>query len=63
VSYKPTTHSKEQAQKRGISDPDIKRAKAEGKMSLSIHLNGDEDTNESRSEIRWWGDRLEETFE
>jgi hypothetical protein len=63
VSYKPTTHSKEQAQKRGISDPDIKRTKAEGKMSLSIHLNGEEDTNKAKAEIRWWGDRLKESFE
>ena len=40
VSCKHTTHSKEQAEKRGISDRDVKGAKAEGKVSLSIHLNG-----------------------
>jgi len=34
----------------------------EGKMSLSIHLNGEEDTTEVKEEIRWWGDRLKEAF-
>ncbi len=48
VSCKHTTHSWEQAQKRGISDPDITGAKTEGKMSFSIHLNDDEDTNEEK---------------
>jgi hypothetical protein len=62
VVCKHTTHSFEQAQKRGISDLNIKRAKTEGKMSYSIHLNGEEDTNEAK-EIRTWGDCLKKAFE
>ena len=32
-------------------------------MSLSIHLNGIEDTNDVKDEISWWGGRLKEAFE
>ena len=50
-------------QERAITEDDIKRAKKQGKLSLSIHLNGDEDTNDVKDEINWWGDRLKEAFE
>jgi hypothetical protein len=53
ASCKHKTHSREQAQKRGITDSDIKRAKAESKMSLSIHLNGEEDKNEAKDSSTW----------
>ena len=32
-------------------------------MSLSIHLNDEEDTNDAKHEINWWGDRLKEAFQ
>jgi hypothetical protein len=63
VSLNPTAHAAQRAQQRGIEEHAIKRAKARGKMSLSIHFNGDEDMNDVRDEITWWGGRLKEEFE
>ena len=48
---------------RAIKDHDIKMAKRQGKMSLSIHLNGEEDTNDGKDEINLWGDRLKEELQ
>jgi hypothetical protein len=62
VSYLPSKHSREQAKKREITKDDIQTAKAEGKMSLSIHLKGKEDASESKEEIRWWGNKLKEEY-
>jgi hypothetical protein len=63
VSLNPTAHAAERAQQRGIKEHAIKRAKARGKMSLSIHFNGDEDMNDVRDEITWWGGLLKEEFD
>jgi hypothetical protein len=63
VSLNPTAHAAQRAQQRGIEEHAIKRAKARGKTSLSIHFNGDEDMNDVRDEITWWGGRLKEEFE
>jgi hypothetical protein len=46
-----------------ITEHDIRMAKKQGKMSLSIHLNGEEDTNDAKHEISWWGERIKESFE
>ena len=46
VSMNPTGHAAERAQEQAITEDDIKRAKRQGKMSLSIHLNDEEDTND-----------------
>ena len=32
-------------------------------MPKSIHLNGEEDTNDAKHEINWWGERIKESFE
>jgi RNA recognition motif-containing protein len=63
VSMIPTQHAARRCQERVITERDIKEAKAQGKMSLSIHLNGIEDTNGVKDEIIWWGGRLKEAFE
>ena len=63
VSYNPTKHCKERALEREITEHDIKRVKAQGSMSLSIHLHGKEETNDVKDEISRWGDRLKEAFE
>ncbi len=47
---------------RGITEDDIRRAKRQGKMSLVIHRNGEEDTNGANDEISRWGGRLMEAF-
>jgi len=47
---------------RAITEDDIRRAKRQGKMSLAIHLNGEEDTNDVKDEISRWGGRLKEAF-
>jgi hypothetical protein len=39
------------------------RKMREGKLSLSIHLNGEEDSNDVKHEINWWGDRIKEAFQ
>jgi hypothetical protein len=59
----PTDHAAERAQKRAITEDDIKRTKRQGKISLSIHLNGEEDKNDVNDEINWWADRLKEAFQ
>jgi hypothetical protein len=32
-------------------------------MTLSIHFNGQEDTNDLKDEISWWSGQLKEAFE
>ena len=50
-------------EERAIPEEVIKKAKAQGKMTLSIHFNGQEDTNDVKDQVSWWGDRLKEAFE
>jgi hypothetical protein len=63
VSYNPTKHGKERALQRKITEQGIKMVKAQGKMSLSIHLKGKEETNDVKDEISRWGERLKQAFE
>ena len=63
MSVNPTGHAERRLQERAITEDDIKRAKKQGKLSLSIHLNGEEDTNDAKHEINWWGERIKESFE
>jgi predicted RNA-binding protein with RPS1 domain len=58
-----TGQAEHRIQERAITEYDIKRAKQQGKLSLSIHLNGEEDTNHAKHEINWWGERMKESFE
>jgi hypothetical protein len=63
VSVNPTEHAERRIQERAITEYDIMRAKKQGNLSLSIHLNGEEDANGVKHEINWWGDRLKEAFQ
>ncbi len=63
MSFNPTDHAAQRAQERAITKDDLRRTKTRGKMSLSIHLNGEEDTNDGKDEINWWGDRLKEDLQ
>ena len=48
---------------RAITEDDIRRAKRQGKLSLAIHLNGEEDTGGAKDEINWWAGWLKEAFQ
>jgi len=63
VSCYPTGHAARRIAERAITEDDIRRTKARGKMSLSIHLNGEEDTNDGKDEINWWVGRLKEELQ
>ncbi len=60
MSMNPTNHAARRIVERAITEYDVKRVKTEGKLSLSIHLNGEENTNDGKDEINWWGVRLKE---
>ena len=63
VSMIPTPHTVRRSEDRVIPEEDIKKTKAQGKLTLSIHFNDQEDTNDVKDEISWQGGRFKETFE
>ena len=63
ISMNPTGHAERRIQERSITEDDIRRAKQQGKLSLSIHLNGEEDTGGAKDEINWWAGWLKEAFQ
>jgi hypothetical protein len=63
VSFHPTTHAATRQTERDIESSEIKRAKAQGRISLAIRFAVDETKEAAETDAHDWGVKLTEVFE